>query len=214
MMRHALGVLFACAGALALDETAGSDVSVSARLVLATDFDAATFNADWYARVPLRRALARLVSDEARGGRRVGRRGGAPIPDVRPRPRDGGGGRRLARRDDPRDRARGRRRARRARGRDLAARRGRRRRRRVARGARARGSGRASPARAAEHAARAGGGVVLVLVLVLVRHHLRRLLLVLVRDDGAAQRQQVAGVGRLLGQRDLLRLHGRRGGDG
>merc|ERR1719482_954548 len=48
-MRHALGVLFACAGALALDETAGSDVSVSAR------------------RVPLRRALARLVSDEARG---------------------------------------------------------------------------------------------------------------------------------------------------
>ena len=67
MMRHALGVLFACAGALALDETAGSDVSVSARLVLATDFDAATFNADWYARVPLRRALARLVSDEARG---------------------------------------------------------------------------------------------------------------------------------------------------
>ena len=67
MMRHALGVLFACAGALALDEAAGSDVSVSARLVLATDFDAATFNADWYARVPLRRALARLVSDEARG---------------------------------------------------------------------------------------------------------------------------------------------------
>ena len=67
MMRHALGVLFACAGALALDDTAGSDVSVSARLVLATDFDAATFNADWYARVPLRRALARLVSDEARG---------------------------------------------------------------------------------------------------------------------------------------------------
>ena len=67
MMRHALGVLLACAGALALDETAGSDVSVSARLVLATDFDAATFNADWYARVPLRRALARLVSDEARG---------------------------------------------------------------------------------------------------------------------------------------------------
>ena len=58
MMRHALGVLLACAGALALDETAGSDVSVSARLVLATDFDAATFNADWYARVPLRRALA------------------------------------------------------------------------------------------------------------------------------------------------------------
>ena len=49
MMRHALGVLFACAGALALDDTAGSDVSVSARLVLATDFDAATFNADWYA---------------------------------------------------------------------------------------------------------------------------------------------------------------------
>jgi len=67
MMRHALGVLFACAGALALDEAAASDVSVSARLVLATDFDAATFNADWYARVPLRRALARLVSDEARG---------------------------------------------------------------------------------------------------------------------------------------------------
>ena len=171
MMRHALGVLFACAGALALDETAGSDVSVSARLVLATDFDAATFNADWYARVPLRRALARLVSDGAgvcvqwwqdgrtawrtrRGAHGAGhavdvtvraRAAGAvsdarrtPIPDVRPRPRDGGGGRRLARRDDPRGRARGRRRARRARRRDLAARRGRRRRRRVARGARAR----------------------------------------------------------------------------
>ena len=120
MMRHALGVLLACAGALALDETAGSDVSVSARLVLATDFDAATFNADWYARVPLRaRRAPRVrrargvcvqwwqdwedcvadpvavpdgaghavdVTARARGRRRVGRRGGAPIPDVRPRP--------------------------------------------------------------------------------------------------------------------------------
>ena len=66
-MRHALSVFFACAGALALDENADSDITVSARLVLTTDFDAATFNADWYARVPLRRALARLVSDEARG---------------------------------------------------------------------------------------------------------------------------------------------------
>ena len=67
MMRHALGVLFACAGALALDETAASDVSVSARLVLATDFDAATFNADWYARVPLRRALGDAAGFFARG---------------------------------------------------------------------------------------------------------------------------------------------------
>ena len=62
-MRRSLLALAALGGAAA-QQTAETDVSISTPLALGAGFDAATFNRDWYARVPLRRALAKLVSSD------------------------------------------------------------------------------------------------------------------------------------------------------